>query len=145
VSRVYLDTSAYLAILLGERHANAILKALTYAMPCSSTLLLLEAERNLVHLVRLEKLSADDFESAIAQLMIDRDSFVLRDFTPELCLTRHFPLLRTPKSADLIHLRTAQWFLANGGLDAFITLDDQQRLAARELGLNAPGSELSTT
>jgi antitoxin (DNA-binding transcriptional repressor) of toxin-antitoxin stability system len=52
-------------------------------------------------------------------------------------ITKHNkPLIRTPKSADMVHLRTAQWFLANGGLEAFITLDEEQSLAARELGLS---------
>ena len=135
MNRVYLDTSAYLAVLLGEKHAKAIAKLITGAMPCSSTLLLAEAERNLVHLVRLEKLSERDFESAFAQLSADREALVLRDLTPDLCLTRQFPLIRTPKSADMVHLRTAQWFLQHGGLENFISLDDHQIHAAREMGL----------
>jgi hypothetical protein len=135
VDRVYLDTSAYLAVLLGEKQAAAVSKSITGAMPCSSTLLLAEAERNLVHLVRLEKLSERDFESAFAQLSADKDALVLRDLTPELCLTRQFPLIRTPKSADMVHLRTAHWFMQNGGLDNFISLDENQMRVAREIGL----------
>lgn len=139
MNRVYLDTSAYLAILLGEKQADTVSKFIAGSLPCSSSMLLIEAERNLVHLVRLEKLSAPEFEAAYAQLSADCDAFILRDLTPDLCLTRHFPLIRTPKSADMVHLRTAQWFLANGGLEAFITLDEQQSLAARELGLPVTG------
>lgn len=135
MDRVYLDTSAYLAVLLGEKQADAVKKSISGAMPCSSTLLLMEAERNLVHLVRFEKISAADFEAAFVQLSADRDSLVLRDLTPELCLTRHFPLIRTPKSADMVHLRTAQWFMQNGGLRKFISLDENQLHAAREVGL----------
>ncbi|GAB4422644.1 MAG: hypothetical protein OHK0011_01830 [Turneriella sp.] len=135
MNRVYLDTSAYLAVLLGERQAGQIRKTLAGRVPCASTLLLAEAERNLVHLVRLEKLSSRDFDSAFAQLALDREAMVLRDLTPDLCLTRHFPLVRTPKSGDLVHLRTAHWFAQNGGLKKFVSLDDSQLQAAREMGL----------
>jgi hypothetical protein len=135
VNRVYLDTSAYLAVLLGEKQAAGVKKSITGRAPCSSTLLLAEAERNLVHLVRFEKLSAADFELAFAQLTVDKEALVLRDLTPDLCLTRHFPLVRTPKSADMVHLRTALWFMSNGGLESFISLDENQLYAAREMGL----------
>ena len=135
MNKIYLDTSAYLAVLLGEKQADIVRRAITGFALCSSTLLLAEAERNLVQLVRLEKLQPRDFESAFVQLTVDRESFILRDLTPDLCLTRHFPLIRTPKSADMVHLRTAQWFMKNGGLGKFITLDENQLHAAREVGL----------
>ena len=135
MNRVYLDTSAYLAILLGEKQAAAVTRQLTGRVPCSSTMLLVEAERNLVHLVRFEKINPKDFDAAFAQLSADREALILRDLTPDLCLTRHFPLIRTPKSANMVHLRTAQWFMQNGGLEKFISLDDNQVQAARELGL----------
>lgn len=135
MNRVYLDTSAYLAVLLGEKQAAIISKSISGFVLCSSTLLLLEAERNLVQLVRQEKLQASDFEAAYEQLSEDCEAMVLRDFTFDLCLTRQFPLIRTPKSADMAHLRTAQWFMANGGLAKFISLDEQQLRAAHEIGL----------
>lgn len=135
MNRAYLDTSAYLAVLLGEKQAAVVNRLLAGKVPCSSTMLLVEAERNLVHLVRFEKISAKDFDAAFAQLSADRDALVLRDLTPDLCLTRNFPLIRTPKSADMVHLRTAQWFMQNGGLEKFISLDDNQLQAARELSL----------
>lgn len=135
MNRVYLDTSAYLAVLLGEKQASQISKKLAGRVPCASTLLLSEAERNLVQLVRLEKLSSHDFDLAFTQLVQDRELMVLRDLTPDLCLTRNFPLVRTPKSADLVHLRTAHWFMQNGGLEKFISLDENQLKAAREMGL----------
>lgn len=64
VDRVYLDTSAYLAVLLGEKQAAVVSKSTSGFVLCSSTLLLLEAERNLVQLVRQKKLRANDFEVA---------------------------------------------------------------------------------
>ena len=135
MNSVYLDTSAYLAVLLGEKQASQISRNLARRVPCASTLLLTEAERNLVRLIRLEKLTSRDFDSAFTQLVQDREKMVLRDLTPDLCLTRNFPLVRTPKSADLVHLRTAHWFMQNGGLESFLSLDESQLQAAREMGL----------
>ena len=132
---MYLDTSAYLAVLLGERGASSVLKATGDAVPCSSTFLLLESERNLVRLVRQRDLSQKGFDEAIGRLRADRELFLLRDLTPDLCLLGRFPPTRTPRSADLVHLRTAAWYQDNGGLDRFISLDKEQLKAAEDLGL----------
>ena len=133
--RLYLDTSAYLAVLLGERGASAVLKALGSGIPCSSTLILLETERNLVRLVREKSLSQRGFDIAFERLRTDRELFFLRDLSPDLCLSGRFPPTRTPRSADLVHLRTATWFQDNGGIKRFLSLDKEQLKAADELGL----------
>ena len=70
------------------------------------------------------------------QLKIDLESFLLRDLTIDLCLTGFYPPVRTPRTSDLIHLRTAQWFQQNGGLELFVTLDKDQRHAAIDVGLS---------
>lgn len=133
--RVYIDTSAYLAILLGEKNAALIEKKLKTCYLCSSTFLFLEAERNLVRMVRNKDLSEKNYDAALVQLRNDVELFTLKDFNLELCLTRNFPPVRTPRSSDLVHLRTASWFLDHGGLYWFCTLDDQQRKAAEDFGL----------
>jgi len=133
--RIYLDTSAYLAILLGESEAEEIQKTIKSVVLCSSTFLFLEAERNLVRLVREKKVKESIYEAAYDQLKNDFEILILRDFTPDLCLTKEFPPAKTPRSSDLIHLRTAAWFQRNGGLVRFLTLDSQQRSAAKDLGL----------
>lgn len=133
--RVYLDTSAYLAVLLGEKESAALFKEIKNATLCASTLLLLEAERNLVRLVRQDLISSKAYEDSFNQLRQDKEAFLLRDVTPDLCLNREFPPVRTPRSSDLIHLRTAKWFLENGGLAKFLSLDEAQRKAADEFGL----------
>ncbi|MBI2606867.1 MAG: hypothetical protein HYW49_12400 [Deltaproteobacteria bacterium] len=135
VDRVYVDTSAYLAVLLGERGAAQTLGFLKNKALCSSTLLSIEAERNLIHLVRRRQLSRKLYEEAFHQLRVDTELFVLRDLTPDLCLGRDFPPVRTPRSSDLVHLRTARWFLENGGLLRFTALDDGLLKAAEEFGL----------
>ena len=132
----YVDTSSYLAVLLGEKEAAATRKRLTGHVLCSSTLLLVEAERNLVRLAREHLLTLDQFQTAMDQLKADRELFIFRDFTLDLTLTAKFPLVRIPRSLDLIHLRTACWFAAEPeGLHHFETLDSAQAAAAMEMGL----------
>ena len=50
--RLYLDTSAYLGIILGETKAKSLAKVVLKKGLCSSTLMLIEAERTLVWLSR---------------------------------------------------------------------------------------------
>lgn len=135
--RIYLDTSAYLGILLGEKIAKSVLKVISNKILCSSILLLLEAERNIVRLSRDGILTAMDFNTAMDRMKDDREIFLLKEVTMDICLTGNFPPIRTPKTSDLIHLRSAMWFHADGGLDSFLTLDISQRMAAQELGLPA--------
>ena len=134
--RAYVDTSSYLAVLLGEEEAAATLKRLAGHILCSSTLLLVEAERNLVRLAREHVLTVEQFQRAMDQLRMDRELFIFRDVTIDLTLTGKFPLVRIPRSLDLVHLRTACWFAGEEeGLHRFETLDEAQAAAALEMGL----------
>jgi hypothetical protein len=45
------------------------------------------------------------------------------------------PAVSTPRSLDLAHLRTALWFHQQERLMRFVSLDEWQTIAARELGL----------
>jgi hypothetical protein len=45
------------------------------------------------------------------------------------------PAVSTPRSLDLVHLRTALSFNSVEPIDRFITSDEPQRQAAKELGL----------
>jgi hypothetical protein len=47
------------------------------------------------------------------------------------------PIVSTPRSLDLAHLRTALWFHQRQALTRFVNLDASQNQAARELGLPA--------
>jgi hypothetical protein len=69
------------------------------------------------------------------QLEADTRSLVLRDLTLDLCTSNLLPAIQTPRSLDLVHLRTALWFHAAEPLERFVTMDESQREAARELGL----------
>lgn len=133
--RLYLDTSAYLCVLLGEENAGKISAETTGAELLSSVLLVLEARRNLIRLVRDGSLKPKEFKGCLERLLQDQRRFELRDLSFDLCESSTFPAVSTPRSLDLAHLRTALWFHAEGAIDRFVTLDDAQAGAARELGL----------
>jgi len=135
VSRLYVDTSAYLCLLLGEQGADRISAATDGAELLSSVLLILESKRNLVRLARDGALTPDQYKICVDRLEADRDRFELRDLTLDLCASNVVPAVATPRSLDLAHLRTALWFHAAEPVERFMTMDRGQRLAAQELGL----------
>ena len=135
MSRLYLDTSAYLCLLLGEEGSDRISEATDGAELLSSVLLILESKRNLVRLARDGALTPDQYKTCMDRLGADRDRFMLRDLTLDLCASNLVPAIATPRSLDLAHLRTALWFHAAEPVERFMTMDRGQRLAAQEMGL----------
>jgi hypothetical protein len=133
--RLYLDTSAYLCILLGEEGHETLLRETSGAAMLSSVVLVLETGRNLVRLSREGIISADDFQKCMTAFGNDMQQFLLRDLSIDLCESLTMPVISTPRSFDLAHLRTALWFHQQEKIDGFITLDHSQSLSARELGL----------
>jgi len=134
-SRLYVDTSAYLCILLGEDGSERLSRETEGAELLSSVLLVLEARRNLVRLAREGTLAGKQYKTAIDRLEQDVVRFTLRDATLELCHSIMMPAVATPGTLDLAHLRTALWFHAAQKIDRFVTMDAAQEQAARELGL----------
>jgi hypothetical protein len=135
VKRFYLDTSAYLCILLGQAGSKPLQRELEGAELLSSVLLVLEAGRNLVRLSREGLLTIAEFQECASALEADIEQFMLRDLTLDLCGFRTMPAVSIPRSPDLAHLHTALWFHEREKLARFVTLDEVQRLSARELGL----------
>ncbi len=135
MTRLYVDTSAYLCLLLGEEGSERISEATDGAELLSSVLLVLESKRNLVRLARDGVLTADQYTICIDRLEADRDRFVLRDLTLDLCASNLVPAIATPRSLALAHLRTALWFHAAEPVERFMTMDRNQRQAAQEMGL----------
>ena len=133
--RMYLDTSAYLCILLGEEGSDRLSAETGGAELLSSALLVLETKRNLTRLARDGVLTPQAYRTCMDRLEQDVSLFVLRDLTLDLCQSSVLPAVITPRSLDLAHLRTALWFHAAEPLDRFITVDGSQADAARELGL----------
>jgi hypothetical protein len=133
--RLYLDTSAYLCILLAEEGAQRLSAETAGAELLSSVLLVLETRRNLIRLAREGTLKPEQYKLCADRLDEDIDLFVLRDLTLDLCASSLLPPLVTPRSLDLAHLRTALWFHAAEPLERFVTMDTSQEEAARDLGL----------
>ena len=133
--RLYLDTSAYLCVLLGQGGAARLSEETSGAELLSSVLLVLEARRNLIRLAREGVLDAGMYEACAARIDADGAQFELRDLTLDLCTSNTVPAVSTPRSLDLAHLRTALWFHAVEPIDRFVTMDTSQAQAARELGL----------
>ena len=135
MKRLYVDTSAYLCLLLGEDGWEDISAATEGSTLLSSVLLILETKRSLVRLARDGAITADDYKKCLQRVDTDTGRFVLRDLTIELCSLNLLPAIVTPRSLDLAHLRTALWFHAGETIERFVTMDRAQRHAAQELGL----------
>lgn len=133
--RLYLDTSAYLCILLGDAGSQRLSEETANADLCASVLLVLESRRTLTRLAREAVLTPSQYDECQARVTEDIELFTMRDVTLDLCDALPIPAVTTPRSLDLAHLRTAAWFHAEAPLSRFVTLDTAQALAARELGL----------
>ena len=133
--RLYLDTSAYLCILLAEEGWQRLSEETAGAELMSSVLLVLEARRNLIRLAREGTLTPAQYKTCMDRVETDTSNLVLRDLTLELCASNILPAIATPRSPDLAHLRTALWFHADGPIDRFVTMDGSQAQAAKELAL----------
>ena len=134
-ARIYLDTSAYLCILLAEDGWKELARQTEGADLLSSVLLVLEAKRNLVRLAREGTLTESQFRECLERVDLDSELFALHELTLELCQSNSMPVVTTPRSLDLAHLRTALSFHQAEPLDRFVTVDDAQRQSAREMGL----------
>ena len=132
---MYLDTSAYLCILLAEEGWEDLSKETEGAELLSSVILILEAIRNLIRLAREGALKPEQYKTCIERVEQDTSLFALRDLTLDLCQSNLVPAVTTPRSLDLAHLRSALWFHAAERIDRFVTMDDSQKQAAKELGL----------
>lgn len=133
--RLYVDTSAYLCMLLGEEGSERLCSETEGAQLLSSVILVLETQRNLIRLARETLLLPEQYGACMDRLVEDIELFLLRDLTIDLCSSTVMPAVTTPRSLDLVHLRTALWFDSDRKIDRFMTMDSAQRQAARELGL----------
>ena len=133
--RVYLDTSGYLCMLLAQDGWQRVFQLTEEAEILSSVLLVLESRRNLIRLARQGALTPAQYQACMERIEADTTRFALRDLMLELCSSNRVPAVATPRSLDLVHLRTALWFHASEPIDRFVTMDTSQEAAAKELGL----------
>jgi hypothetical protein len=80
--RLYLDTSAYLCVLLAEEGAGRLSDETAGAELLSSVLLVLEARRNLIRLAREGTLRPDQYTIFMERVEQDTELFLLRDLAP---------------------------------------------------------------
>ena len=121
--------------LLAEEGATRLSDQIAGAELLSSVLLVLESSAIWIRLARASILKANLYETCINRVDQDRELFILRDLTLDLCASNLLPPVATPRSLDLAHLRTALWFRADAPIERFVTLDESQAQAAKELGL----------
>jgi hypothetical protein len=133
--RFYLDTSAYISMLLAEDGAERLSEETSGGVLLSSVLLVLETKRTLVRLARESTLTPEQYKACLDRLGEDVALFALRDLTLDLCESTLLPAIATPRSLDLAHLRTALWFHAEEPITRFVTVDAAQAQAAKEMGL----------
>jgi len=133
--RLYLDTSAYLTILVRDPGWERLSDETAGAELLSSVLLVLETKRSLVRLAREGTLRPEQYKACVERLESDASTFTLRDLTLDICSSNVIPAVSTPRSLDLAHLRTALWFHTAEPIDRFVTVDVSQEEAAREVGL----------
>ena len=133
--RLYLDTSAYLTLLVRDLGWERLSDETAGAELLSSVLLVLETKRNLVRLAREGALKQEQYNVCVKRVESDASTFTLRDLTLDLCASNTLPAIATPRSLDLAHLRTALWFHSSDRIDRFVTMDAAQEEAAKELGL----------
>ena len=133
--RLYLDTSAYLTLLVRDPGWERLSDETAGAELLSSVLLVLESKRNLVRLAREGALKQEQYNVCVERVESDASTFTLRDLTLDICSSNLLPAVSTPRSLDLAHLRTALWFHTADRIDRFVTMDSAQAEAAKELGL----------
>jgi hypothetical protein len=108
--RLYLDTSAYLTLLVRDPGWERLFDETAGAELLSSVLLVLETKRNLIRLAREGALAPEQYKACMDRVDADTNVFVLRDLTLDICASNILPAIATPRSLDLAHLRTALWF-----------------------------------
>lgn len=133
--RIYIDSSAYLAVLLGEKSGELIEKQIRNVQILSSIILLLEVRRNLVRLTRNGFLNSTAYQDCMQRFDTDAERMSLLYINEENCGVLPMPPVAVPRSLDLLHLRSALQIHLSEPLNQFISLDIQQLAAARELGL----------
>jgi hypothetical protein len=93
---VYLDTSAYLCLLLGQEGWERIGGLIDEAEILASVLLVLESRRSLVRLARQGSIPSEQYQACAARVETDSTRFVLRDLTLDLCESNAVPAVTTP-------------------------------------------------
>jgi len=133
---IYVDTSVYLTVLLGEPGCDQFLEKMAGHRLCTSVVMFIEAERNIIRLAREKILKDDEHLGVLQRVRQDVELFMVSDLTLDTAYFGQFPMVTLPKTMDLIHLRAAKFFDDEIGIEGFLSNDKNQLRAAEELGLS---------
>ena len=133
--RLYVDTSAYLCMLLAEHGADRLSAETSGAELLSSVAARPGNAAESGPAGERGRVDAGAVQACLDRVDQDQQLFVLRDLTLDLCESNPLPAITTPRSLDLAHLRTALWFHRDSHIARFVTMDGSQEEAAQELGL----------
>ena len=133
--RLYLDTSAYLCILLGEEGSQDLSNETDGAELLSSVILILRGQTESDPAGERRRAETEHVQDLPRASRAGYQSVGVTGLDSGLVPIPPLPAVATPRSLDLAHLRSALWFHADERIDRFVTLDGSQELAARELGL----------
>lgn len=128
----YIDTSAYLSILFGEKRGTELENSIPKNL-YSSWLLYVEAKRTILRYRRQNLISDNELMILLKQFEQDCKSIA---FCPLDKWIERIPLPSgvLPRSSDLVHIQTAYYLMNQYSLSSFISLDDVQIACAVELG-----------
>jgi hypothetical protein len=133
----YLDTSAYLAILFGEKSGDKIQKIISGKI-YSSWLLYCEAKRTILHYRRQNWVDDAQLNSLLDQFNADCEVIGFCALNDAVLKGAAFPSSVLPKSSDIAHLQTALFLRGQSLIEVFISRDIVQINAAKEMGLAVP-------
>jgi len=136
--RVYAESSAILAWLLGERGAHGVVEELARAsLVAASELTFIEVERGLHRATRDGRLNEAERADATALLRQAGETWSVLEIGDEIAARAKRPFPQEPvRTLDAIHLASALAAREGVGPLAVLSLDDRIRRSARELGFD---------
>jgi predicted nucleic acid-binding protein len=134
VSKIYVETSALLVVILRQEGYESIIKYLESSECCTSSLTFVEARRSLVRLVRSYELKENDHQLLLGKLIILEARWSILEITKEIQNRAGGIFPKEPvRTLDAIHLATALEFIKIYG--AVEVLSRDQRIVENLEGL----------
>ncbi len=137
--RIYVESSAILAWLLGESGGGPVVQALRQVSAIySSDLLLVEVDRGISRAIQDGRIN--EAQAADARLLLNRSvsAWTMLSITADVVERARRPFPREPvRALDAIHLASLLVVSQAVGPARLLSLDERLRRSARELGFEA--------
>ena len=133
---LYVESSAVLAWLLGERWARGAVGSLAEAsLVVTSELTMIAVERGLLRAMRDGRLTEGKKADATSVLRRSGEAWTVLEIGDEIAARAKRPFPQEPvRTLDAIHLASALAARESVGPVAVLSFDDRIRRSARELG-----------